>query len=74
MAFIMLSALNQQFRDERRPAGLMTGPDAGAAVAVEVLVKWNQVVPQRIVLKDRDVAEHRPSPLAVVEEDARQPP
>src|SRR5688500_12301581 len=52
----------------------MAGPDASAGVAVEVLVKWNEVVPQRIVLKELDRAEHRPPSPAVVEEDPREAP
>src|SRR5215510_7452569 len=51
IAFIGLSSLLKKFGDERGPAGLMAGADRRAGVAVEVLVKWNQVVPVRIVLE-----------------------
>src|SRR5687767_14783327 len=74
IAFIMVSTLNQEFRDERRPACLMAGPDAGTSVAVEVFVKRNQVVPQGIVLKEVDRTEHRPPSLGVIEEDPREAP
>ena len=63
----MLSALYQQFRHERRPAGLMAGTHSGAGIAVEVLVEWNQVVPQGIGLKELDPAKHRTTRLCVVQ-------
>src|SRR5918999_2034810 len=50
----------------------MAGPDAGTGVAMEVLVKRNQVVPQGIVLKEVDRTEHRPPSLSVIEEDPRE--
>jgi len=53
--------LVQQFRHERRPAGLVTGTDAGTGVAVEILVEGNQIVPVRIALELRGVlAVHPP--------------
>jgi hypothetical protein len=48
MALIVLSALDQQFGHESRPPCLVAGPDAGAGVAVKVLMEWNEVVPQRV--------------------------
>src|SRR5919199_604223 len=72
MAFIGFSALLKKFRGERRPACLMARADAGAGVAVEVLVKWNEVVPVRIGLKQFDVSEHRAAALLVVEKRARE--
>jgi hypothetical protein len=65
----MCSALNQKFGDERGPSGLMAGAHAAPGITVEVLVKRNQVVPGRIVLEELNVAEHRASPLRIVEED-----
>src|SRR5262245_53472399 len=44
----LLPALLEQFRHQPRPAGLMAGADAGASVAVEVLVEEDQVAPVRI--------------------------
>src|SRR6266699_134283 len=51
IAFIDLSTLLKQLGDERRPAGLMAGADGRAGIAVEILVKRNQVVPVRIRLE-----------------------
>src|SRR5262249_16342856 len=38
----------EEQRDHRRPPGLMTGSQAAAIVAVEVLVERNQIAPLRI--------------------------
>ena len=40
-----------QPRDDPRPAGLVTGAEAGAVVAVEVLVEQDVVTPVRVVLE-----------------------
>ena len=65
----MFSALDQKFRHESRPASLMTGADTSTGIAVEVLVEWNEVVPQRIGLEQLDVAEHRAPGEPVPEKD-----
>ena len=65
----MFSALDQKFRHERRPAGLMAGADTRAGVAVEVLVEWNEVVPQRVRLKQLDAAKDRTPAVRVPEKD-----
>src|SRR5438067_6433261 len=72
MAFIGLSTLLKQLGDERGPSGLMAGADRRARVAVEVLVKRNQIVPVRIALEQVDAAEHRTPAVSVVEEDPRE--
>src|SRR5919199_192784 len=74
IAFIALSTLNEKFRDERGPAGLMARADAGARIAVEVLVERNQVVPVLVALEQPGGAEHRPPSGGVFQEDPRQPP
>src|SRR5258705_12594153 len=60
-----LSVLLHQLRNERGPAGLMTGADAGAVVAVEVFVEGDQVAPMRIFLEFFCAAEDRPAALFV---------
>ena len=47
----MLSPLIDERGDQGRPAGLMRCAQAGAGVAVEILVKENQIVPVGIVLE-----------------------
>src|SRR5436853_599740 len=67
-----LSRLLEQLGDEARPARLVTGADAGAVVAVEVLVEEDQVAPVRVSGEALDVAVDRaPAPL-VAQEDPRQ--
>jgi hypothetical protein len=73
MAFIMFSALDQQFRHQRRPAGLMAGAHTGAGVAVEVLVEWNQVAPQGVGLKEIDPAKHWSTRARVLKKNKGQP-
>ena len=51
----------QKTRDEPGPARLVTGPEAGADVAVEVLVEEDQVAPVRVVLELRRAAVDRPA-------------
>ena len=49
-----LAALLQQLRHQAGPSGLMARADAGAVVAVEVLVEQHQVPPVRIALIQLD--------------------
>src|SRR5213079_2918705 len=52
----------QQCGDEAGPSGLVAGAEAGAVVAVEVLVKEDEVPPVRIVLELPRVSVDRPPP------------
>src|SRR5262249_15811911 len=74
MAFMGFSTLLQQLGDQRGPSGLVARADRRAGVAVEILVKRNQIVPVRIGLKTRVVAEDRPAADRILQEDSRQPP
>ena len=47
------------------PAGLVAGAEAGAVVAVEVLVEQQQVAPVRVGLELLDAAVHRPAAVLV---------
>jgi hypothetical protein len=47
----------------------MAGADAGAVVAVEVLVEEEEVAPVRILLELADPAVHRPAAVLVAQED-----
>src|ERR1700756_5768973 len=51
----------------------MTGAHAGTEVAVEVLVKQNQVAPMGVRLELLQVAEYRPVALFVTKKDACHP-
>src|SRR5262249_55562480 len=72
MAFMGFSTLLQQLGDERGPSGLVARADRRAGVAVEILVKRNQVAPVRVGLKARVVAEHRPAANGILQEDSCQ--
>src|ERR1700745_3457473 len=50
----------------------MTGADSGSGVAMEVLVKQDEVTPVRVGLEFFQVAEHWPSAATVSQEYARQ--
>lgn len=66
----MNSELLNEFGDQRGPACLVAGANALAGIAVEVLVERNVVMPLLVGLEERHVAEHRTSPLSIVEEEA----
>src|SRR6202166_3836227 len=73
LAFAEFAALLHQLGDNARPSGLMTGAQARAGVAVEVLVKENQVSPIRVRLELLQVAEYRSVALFVTKKDACHP-
>src|SRR5262245_21679731 len=62
--------LVDQRRHQTGPAGLVAGAEAGAVVAVEVLVKEDQVAPVRVALELLGAAVDRPPSLPVAREDA----
>src|SRR5262245_9735411 len=61
-------------RDDAGPAGLVARAEAGAVVAVEVLVEQEEIPPMRVLLELPAATEHRAPAGLVPEEDARQPP
>src|SRR4029079_6443222 len=63
----------QQRCDQTRPSCLVAGAEAPAVVTVEVLVRQDQVAPMRVILELGRPAVHRPSPLGIAQERARQP-
>ena len=56
----------------RGPPGLVAGAEAGAVVAVEVLIERNAVAPVRVVLELFRAAKHRTPAGLVAQEDALQ--
>src|SRR5262245_29233767 len=56
--------------DGPRPAGLMARAEAGAVVAVEVLVEQDEIAPVRILLELRAPSVDRPPPILAPQEDA----
>jgi hypothetical protein len=58
-----LAALLQQLGHQARPARLMAGADAGAVVAVEVLVERDEAAPVRVALEDLRSAVDRAAPV-----------
>src|SRR6516162_8233984 len=74
---VMLPSIFEEQRgDERCPAGLMAGTDAGAVVSVEVLIKRNVIPPVRVALEIVVVAPDGTAPAArgIAQENVRQPP
>jgi len=51
--------------DETGPSGLMARTDAGAVVAVELLVEQHEVAEVRIGLEFLRIAVHRPAAVLV---------
>ncbi len=66
--------LLQQLGHQAGPAGLVAGAEAAAGVAVEVLVEQEVIAEVGVVLEQLDVAEDRPAPVGVAQEEPRQPP
>src|SRR5579862_2394505 len=60
----------EEFGYQSRPAGLMGGPDAAAAVAVEVFVEQDVIAEMRVALHARVVRIHRAGAALVREEDS----
>ena len=58
MVGTFLAALLEEFGDQAGPTRLMAGANAGAVVAVEVLVKQRIILPMRIGLEFLLSAEH----------------
>ena len=58
--------------DDAGPAGLVRGAEAGAVVAMEVLVEHQVVLPRRVVLEPVDPAEAGPPAVGVDQEDGDQ--
>src|SRR5262245_6638288 len=59
--------------DDPGPAGLMTGADTGAVVAVKVFVEQQVVAPARVCLEFLGAAIDRAAAGMVAEEDMGQP-
>src|SRR5690348_8886423 len=58
----------QDPRDDSGPARLVTRPEPGAVVAVEVLVEEQVIAPVRVVLELLRSAEHRAAAVLVAQE------
>src|SRR4051812_7922550 len=59
--------------NDASPAGLMAGTEAGAVVAVEVLVEREVITPVRVLLKLAGTSVDRPPTLVVPQKDTGQP-
>ena len=70
---IRTGRVEDQVRDERRPAGLVGCSEPGAVVAVEVLVEGEVVPPGRIRLQRLDPAEERPAAVGPGQPDRDEP-
>src|SRR5512135_944739 len=70
----LLPALLDELRDEARPARLVARADAGAVVAVEVLVEEHVVAEVRVRLEPLVAAEDRAPPAGILQEDPVQAP
>ena len=58
-----------QRRDHPGPTGLMTGADAGAVVAVKILVEQQIIPPIGIALELLGSTEHRPMARLIAKEN-----
>ena len=67
------SEQSHQGGDDRGPAGLMAGAEAGAVVSVEVLAEQDEVLPVRVLLELLRPAVDRAVPLVIAEEQAGEP-
>ncbi len=65
----LFTALFEEFRDETGPAGLMTGADTSAIVAVKIFVKKKQVTPVRIALENFRGTDDRASAASIAQKD-----
>src|SRR5262245_2358334 len=63
----------QQTRNQRRPAGLVTRPEAAAIVAVKILVEEHQVLPMRVIGKAAFGAVAGTPALPIRQEESCQP-
>src|SRR5205814_2755468 len=70
----LLPGLLEELRDEGRPAGLVTGADAGAVVPVEVLVEEEVIPPMGIRLELLRPAVDRPPSVGPAEEEPDEAP
>jgi hypothetical protein len=73
-AITPLPCLLQEFGDQCRPAGLMTGAQTDSSVAVEILVKEDQVTPVRVALVPLRRAGRRARPIRTSQEQIGEPP
>src|SRR5213596_3707724 len=69
----LLAALLEKLGDEAGPARLVARADAGAGVAVEVLVEEDQVAPVGVALELLRPAVDRAPTVPAPEEDPREP-
>ena len=65
--------VQQQICDQGCPTGLMHGPQAGAVVAVKVLIELAVVFPRRVGLHELDTAVDGPPTIRAWEPNADQP-
>src|SRR5689334_5021209 len=63
-----------EWRNQSGPPRLMTRADAGAVVAMEILVEEEVVPPVVVALEFPDPAVHGPGALLVAEEDRHETP
>src|SRR6267142_3925499 len=68
-----LAALLDELGDEPRPARLVAGADAGALIAVKILVEEEKVAPVWIDLERPDGAVHGAPAVAAAQEQADEP-
>ena len=68
-----IAVLLDQLGHQSCPPRLVAGSDARTVVAVEILVKGNEVAPMRVCLKFFRAAENRPASLLIEEKNAREP-
>src|SRR5712692_8522350 len=66
------AALLDQLGHQAGPAGLVAGAEACSVVAVKILIEQDQVLPERVVLKDFRRAVYGPAAVAAAQENPGQ--
>jgi hypothetical protein len=64
--------LIDHFANHGRPTRLMTGTNTAAVIAVEILVKQEQITPVGIVLEEVNIAIKRPPTIRTPSEQIHQ--
>src|SRR6185437_16340999 len=69
----LFSALLDQLCDEASPSSLVIGADPGAVVAMEILVKEDQILPVGVRLEKFEAAGDRAAAVFAANEDMNKP-
>ena len=69
----LFPALFEEFRDQPGPAGLMARAQPGTVLPVKVLIKQNQITPERIRIENIVRARERSASIFAAQKNPREP-